>query len=81
LQGKVLAAICIAPGILAAAGVLNNKKVTVWSSAMDKSFIRILEKSGAKYLDKSVVSDGKIITASGPDAAQEFAQAIIDRLK
>ena len=80
-QGKVLAAICISPVILAKAGVLSGKKATVWSSALDRSPIEILKANGAIYRDEMVVVDGKIITANGPAAAQKFAQAIIETLK
>lgn len=79
--GKILGAICIAPAILAKAGVLEGKKSTVWSSTMDKSAVKILESSGAKYLAEPVVVDGKIVTASGPIAAKKFAEKIIEILK
>lgn len=79
-QNKVLAAICISPIILAKAGVLKRKKATVWSSLMDKSPVRILEENGAIYQADSIVIDGKIITASGPVAAKEFGEAIIQVL-
>jgi len=80
-QNKVLAAICIAPVILAKAGVLERKKATVWSSVMDKKPVHILEENGARYLDKPVVQDNKIITANGPAAAQQFAEAILAMFK
>ncbi len=80
-QNKVLAAICLAPAILAQTGVLSGKQATVWSSAADKSLIDILTSHGAKYVDQGVVVDGRIITANGPDAAQQFAAAIINQLK
>ena len=76
-ENKILAAICIAPTILAKAGVLKNKQATIWSSALDKSPIKTLEAHGAVYQDKNVVIDGKIITANGPQAAQEFGQALV----
>lgn len=79
-QGKILAAICIAPAILANAGVLEGKRATVWTSAMDKSAVKILEDNGAIYEDKPVVTDGKIVTGSGPAAAQEFGEAIKELL-
>ncbi|PIR71487.1 MAG: hypothetical protein COU43_02395, partial [Candidatus Nealsonbacteria bacterium CG10_big_fil_rev_8_21_14_0_10_37_25] len=78
---KVLASICISPVILAKAGVLKGKKATVWSSPMDKVPVRILEENEAIYQDKSVVADGKIVTANGPAAAEKFAKAIITALK
>lgn len=78
---KVLAAICISPTILAKARVLQGKKATVWSSPLDRSSIKILKENGAVYQDESVVTDGKIITANGPAAAQKFGQSIIEALK
>jgi len=80
LQGKVLASICISPIILAKAGVLRGKKATVWSSALDKSPIEVLEENEVIYTAESVVQDGKIITASGPNAAKEFGEAIVEAL-
>ena len=79
-QGKILAAICIAPAILANAGVLEGKRATVWTSAMDKSAVKTLEDNGVIYEDKPVVTDGKIVTGSGPAAAQEFGEAIKELL-
>jgi len=80
-QNKVVAAICVAPAILAEAGVLAGKTATVWSLTTDHSFIDILTKGGAKYTDQGLVTDGKIITANGPEIAQNFAQALIGMLK
>ena len=80
-QKKLLTAICIAPSILATAGVLKNKKATVWSSNMDKFGIKILKENGAKYLAKPVVIDGKVITANSPESARKFAETIIRSLE
>jgi len=80
-EGKVIAAICISPVILAKAGVLAGKNATVWSSIMDKSPITILEENGAIYQEGPVVVDGRIVTANGPAAAEEFGAAIINLLK
>ncbi|MCK4891211.1 MAG: DJ-1/PfpI family protein [Candidatus Pacebacteria bacterium] len=74
---KVLAAICIAPVILAKAGVLKGRKATVWSSLMNKSGAKELKEAGCNVEDKRVVIDGKIVTADGPAVAKEFAEAII----
>jgi protease I len=78
---KILAAICISPIILAKAGVLEGKRATVWSSALDREPVRILKRNGAIYEDASVVVDGKIITANGPEAAQEFGQKLAELLE
>ena len=80
-NNKVLGAICIAPAILAKAGVLEGKKATVWSSVMDKSAVKMLKEAGAIYQDSPVVVDERIITASGPIAAKKFAEAIIETLE
>jgi len=79
-SNKVLGAICIAPAILAKAGILKEKKATVWSSSVDKSAVKILKEEGAIFQSEAVVVDGKIVTASGPAAAKEFAQTIINIL-
>ncbi|OQX82133.1 MAG: hypothetical protein B6D56_00020 [Candidatus Omnitrophica bacterium 4484_70.1] len=72
---KVIAAICIAPVILANAQILKGKKATVWRSEAG----RIKEK-GAIYVETSLVRDGNIITASGPQAAEEFGEKIAEAL-
>ena len=76
-QGKVLGAICIAPAILARAGVLKGKKATVWSSNMDKSVVKILKQEGVYYETAPVVVDENIITADGPSAARKFGEAVV----
>lgn len=79
-QNKVLASICISPVILAKAGVLEGKKATVWSSLLDKSSVKILQKNGAIYQADAVVVDDKIITANGPAAAKRFGETLIEVL-
>lgn len=76
-KNMFIGAICIAPTILAKAGILNGKNATVWSSPLDKSAIKILEENGAKYIGKPVVVDGKLITANGPAAARDFGIGIL----
>lgn len=80
-QDKILAAICISPIILAQAGVLQGKNATVWSSQMEKEPIRILERNGVQYKDEQVVVDNKIITGNGPLAAEQFAKAIVYKIR
>lgn len=74
--GKVVAAICIGPMILANAGILKGKKATVWESEST-----CLKRSGATYTAQRVEKDGKIITAAGPFAAAEFGQAILAAIR
>ncbi|MEM2874799.1 MAG: DJ-1/PfpI family protein [Candidatus Hadarchaeales archaeon] len=75
--GRVVGAICIAPVILANAGILRGKRATVW----DGDFVRMIERGGAKYTGKSVEIDGRTVTANGPSAAREFGRAIARLLK
>jgi len=75
-QGKIVAAICVAPVILANAGVLKGKGATVFSSQS-----QALQDKGANFIDEAVVCDGNIITANGPAAAQEFGEKIVESLK
>lgn len=77
-QNKILAAICIAPTILAYVGVLKNKKATVWNG--NGQIAKILEENGAKFTDELVTMDENIITANGPSAAEEFANKILNQL-
>ncbi len=78
--GKLLAGICMAPTILAKAGAVEGIKATVYAAPMDKSAVKILEENGAIYEEKSVVADGKIVTASGPEAAEEFGMKVVEVL-
>jgi protease I len=76
-QNKIIAAICIAPTILARAGILEGKRATVWSSALDRRPIQLIQEEGAIFENKPVVTDAKLVTATGPQAVKEFAEAII----
>ena len=74
-DGKLVTAICIAPVILANAGLLIGKKATVWSGAKPQ-----LCAGNCIYNSHGVITDGRIITASGPDKATEFGEAILAKL-
>lgn len=74
-SGKVTAAICIAPTILANAGILSGKKATAFPS--ERSNINAV----GTYTGNDVEQDGKIITGSGPKAANEFGRRIAEALK
>jgi protease I len=60
---------------LANAGVLSGRRATVFSSEAGK-----LKAKGAEYTGAKVERDGKIITGSGPEAAEEFGRAIVKAL-
>jgi len=83
-QDKVIGAICWAPTILAKAGILKNKKATVWlgfDEEYNQNTNKVLEQYGADFVNKDLVVDGNIITAEGPPSAEKFAEAIIKVLK
>ena len=75
-QGKVLGAICIAPVILARAGVLAGKRATVFSSVKQELAARKIVVE-----NDAVVTDGTVVTADGPDSAVAFGHAILAALR
>lgn len=77
-QGKVVAAICLAPVVLARAGILAGRQATVYRSP---AAVEEMKKAGANLLDIPVVADMQVVTANGPAAAAAFADAIITKLE
>lgn len=75
-KGKVVSAICLAPVILANAGVLNGKKATVAGTEA-----RTIENQGATYTGPGVTVDGNIVTGNAPKSSRLFAQKINERLR
>lgn len=71
-KGKVYGAICIAPVILANAGLLKGKRATVFPSRAES-----LNNCGAIYTGGDVEIDGKLITGSGPEAAKMFGEGLV----
>ena len=77
-KNKILAAICVAPRILANAGVLKGKKATVWNG--DNKQGEILKEKGVIFTNEDVTIDNNIITANGPQAATKFGEEIAKKL-
>lgn len=75
--GKVVGAICIAPVILANAGLLRERKATVFPDGKNS-----LEEGGAIYtgnlveVDNSNPDQAVIITGCGPEAASDFGETL-----
>jgi len=65
------AAICAAPIVLEAAGVLKGKNATSYPGFDD-------EMQSANYSEKRVEVDGSIITGRGPGVALEFALRLVE---
>jgi len=74
-DGKVVAAICHAAWVPISAGIVKGKTMTCFSAIKDD-----LVNAGAKYVDKSVVVDGAIVTSRTPDDLPDFLRAIIGLL-
>jgi len=71
----VIAAICLAPVVLARAGILDGKEAVVYAEGTAE-----LEKGGAVLTDQPVVISDSIITGRDPRAAKSFAIAIVQSL-
>jgi|GEM_PF-154923 len=72
-KDKLIGAICLAPVVLANAGVLKDKPATMypWDEQVKK-----LENGGARYIDQEVIEAGNIITGRNPDASKAFGLKI-----
>ena len=74
-SGKIVGAISTAPGILANAGLLRGVQATSFVSQRD-----MLLQAGAVFTGAPVQRDGRIVTASDPLVAPQFAQAVVEAL-
>lgn len=70
-SGKLIAAICHAPVVLASADILKGKKLTgYWNIQVD------LKNAGGTVTDEPVVVDGNIITSRHPIDVADFSRAV-----
>lgn len=77
-KNGAIAAICEGEGVLAVHGFLNGKAAAASSSIRQSASIRSLP---IKWSDKSVEVDGRVVTASAPEHAVAFADALLKVLK
>ena len=73
-SNKWLAAICAAPRALAAAGLLENKKITCYPGSLS-------DYPDLNTQTTAIEIDGHIITSRGPGTAMDFALTLIEQLK
>ena len=73
--GRYTAAICAAPTVLAAAGVLSGKTATGYPGFLEKMNLNDVTLS-----TEAVVRDGKVITSRGPGTAMDFALSLVEIL-
>lgn len=70
-SGKLIAAICHAPVVLATADILKGKNLTgYWNIQVD------LKNAGGKVTDEPVVVDGNLITSRHPIDVADFSKAV-----
>lgn len=74
---RVIGAIGLGVAVLARASLLSYEA----AGPEDDKFLPELREAGLTRASSPVVQDGKIITASGPEAATEFARTIISALE
>ncbi len=73
-EGKLVAAICAAPGVvLGANGLLAGRRFTCYPGFQNSV-------SDGEFSEDRVVVDGNLITSRGPGTSAEFALAIIRHL-
>ncbi|MCD8231230.1 MAG: DJ-1/PfpI family protein [Clostridiales bacterium] len=68
-EGKLVAAICAAPGMLSETGLLEGKTATGYPGCKPEG--------KALWTENTTETDGNLITGKGPGAAPYFALAII----
>lgn len=73
--GKIVAAICLAPVILANAGVLAGRQATIAGTEA-----ATIEAQGAHYTGPGVTVDGNLVTANGPKSSRLFGRSIAQLL-
>lgn len=70
-SGKLIAAICHAPVVLASADILKGRKLTgYWNIQVD------LRNAGGTVLEQPVVTDGNLITSRHPIDVADFSRAV-----
>jgi len=74
-SGKLIAAICHGPLVLASADILKGKQLTgYWNIQSD------LTNAGGKVLEQSLVVDGNLVTSRHPIDVADFSVAVKDWL-
>ena len=73
---KIIAAICIAPVVLARAGIIKDIEVTAFPAVKDE-----IGKCGGCFIDTDITVCNNIITGSGPEVAKDFAQTILSEIE
>ena len=73
-KGRLTAAICAAPMVLARAGIVDGKRVTSHPSVRDRLG------SAVVVAEPRVLREGNVVTSQGPGTAMEFALELVREL-
>ncbi len=73
--GRLTAAVCAAPLVLKAAGLVEGRRLTGHPSVGDE-----LRAAGGQVESARLVRDGNVLTSQGPGTTMEFALAIVAEL-
>lgn len=73
-QGRLSAALCAAPSVLAEAGLLKGKRATSYPGALDPY------KAGLTLVEEPVVEDGDVVTSRSAGTAMDFALKLVEKL-
>ena len=73
-EGKLTAAICAAPMVLAEAGIVSGVPITAHPGVLDR-----LGDADARPAPR-VLRSGNVLTSQGPGTAMEFALALVEDL-
>lgn len=75
-RGAPVASVCVASIALGAAGIIRGRRATTYHQVGGKRKAQ-LEEHGALFVDNAVVSDGGIISSTGPGTAIEVALRLL----
>ncbi len=70
--GRLVGAICAGPKALASAGILQGRRVTAYTGALDAS--------GLSSTGTPIEVDGGVVSGRGPGVAMDFALTLIEQL-
>jgi 4-methyl-5(b-hydroxyethyl)-thiazole monophosphate biosynthesis len=78
-EPRYLGALCAAPKVLAAAGLLANKRISVFPGALDTLPLEN-RPPNLTITQAPVTVDGQLITGRGPGSALAFALTLVEKL-
>ncbi|KUP93733.1 type 1 glutamine amidotransferase domain-containing protein [Tritonibacter horizontis] len=75
-DGKVIAAVCHAPWVLAEAGIVKGRKMTSYASIKTDMI-----NAGVDWVDTDAVADKGIVTSRQPDDLDAFVAKIVEEVE